>query len=173
MSARPLPGLLGRLGPWLALALAIVLADQWSKAAVQRSLHLGGGRVVWDSFNLVLAYNRGAAFSFLDNASDWQGYVFVAIAAVAALVILRLLARPHNGRWLSLGLALILGGALGNAIDRLRWHHVVDFLDFHWRWLEPLFPGGHFPAFNLADSAITAGVALVILDELLRWRRKS
>jgi signal peptidase II len=166
-------GLAARLGPWLALALGVILADQWSKAAVLANLAPGGWTPVSSCFNLVLAFNRGAAFSFLDNASLWQSYLFIAIALGAAAIIVRVLARPGTGALLALALALILGGALGNAIDRLRYHHVVDFLDFHWPWLETLFPGGHFPAFNLADSAISAGVALLILDELLRWRRSA
>jgi signal peptidase II len=164
---------LGRVWPWLALACGVILADQLSKSGVQRNLTLGSWLAVNDFFNLVLAYNRGAAFSFLNNASAWQGYVFIGIAAVAAVVIVRLLLRPDNSALFCLALGLILGGALGNAIDRLRYGHVIDFLDFHWRWLEPIFPGGHFPAFNLADSAITAGVTLLILEELLRLRQKS
>jgi signal peptidase II len=163
----------GRALPWLALATGVILADQLSKTGVQRSLSLGNWLAVNDFFNLVLAYNRGAAFSLLNNASAWQGYFFIGVALVASVVIVRLLARPDNHALFSLALGLILGGALGNAIDRVRYGHVIDFLDFHWRWLEPIFPGGHFPAFNLADSAITAGVTLLILDELMRLRRKS
>jgi signal peptidase II len=161
------------LWPWLALAAGVIFADQLSKIGVQRNLHLGNWLAVSDFFNLVLAYNRGAAFSFLNNASAWQGYVFIAIALIASVVIVRLLARPDNSALFSLALGLILGGALGNAIDRVRYGHVIDFLDFHWRWLEPIFPGGHFPAFNLADSAITAGVTLLIVEELMHLRHKS
>lgn len=159
--------------PWLALAAGVVLADQLSKSAVQAQLTQGTWLALSEFFNLVLTYNRGAAFSLLNNASAWQGYVFLGVALAASVVIVRLLARPDNSTVFSLALALILGGAVGNAIDRLRYGHVVDFLDFHWRWLEPLFPGGHFPAFNLADSAITAGVTLLILEELVHMRRKA
>jgi signal peptidase II len=158
--------------PWLALALGVVAADQLSKASIQSALSAGGWIPVNGYFNLVLAFNRGAAFSFLNGAGGWQGYFFLGVALAASVVIVRLLLRPGNSLALRLALALILGGALGNAVDRIRYGHVVDFLDFHWPWLEPLFPGGHFPAFNLADSAITAGVALLVVDELLRLRRK-
>jgi signal peptidase II len=164
-----IPGML----PWLALAAAVIVADQASKAAVLQTLAPGGSMAVSPYFNLVLAFNRGAAFSFLSDAGGWQGYAFAAIALVASAVIVRLLLRHGRQPVFAAGLGLILGGALGNLTDRMRHGHVVDFLDFHWRWLEPLFPGGHFPAFNLADSAICAGVALLILDELLRKRPPS
>lgn len=158
---------------WLALAAGVVLADQWSKRAVQAHLQLGDGVPVTDYFNLVLAYNRGAAFSFLNGPGAWQGYLFLAIALAASIFIVRLLARAGNAPLFSLGLGLILGGALGNAVDRVHYGYVVDFLDFHWDWLGALFAGGHFPAFNVADSAITGGVMLLLVDELLRQRRPS
>ena len=156
---------------WLALAAGVILADQWSKRAVQAQIEAGGGFAVTEHFNLVLAHNRGAAFSFLSGPGEWQGYLFLGIALAASAFIVRLLARPGNAPLLCLALAMILGGALGNAIDRLHYGYVVDFLDFHWDFLGLLFAGGHFPAFNLADSAITGGVMLLILDELLRLRR--
>jgi len=167
---RPVP-LRGML-PWLALALVVVLADQASKAWIERLLIVPGNVLqLADYFNLVLAYNRGAAFSFLNDAPGWQGTLFEVIALVASAVIIWLLARNWQQRALAAALALVLGGALGNWVDRVRHGHVIDFLDFHWSWLDILFPGGHFPAFNLADSAITCGAVLLLLDEMLRAAR--
>ena len=117
----------------------------------------GETRSVTGFFNLVLVFNRGAAFSFLSDASGWQRPVFVAIAVVAAGLIAWLLARPPGEPLFCLGLSLILGGALGNLCDRVLLGHVVDFLDFH-------AGGHHFPAFNLADSAITCGAAVLLYD---------
>lgn len=162
-----------RLAPWLALAAAVIAADQLTKSLVLGSFAPGEVSPLTGFFNLVLAYNRGAAFSMLDGAGTWQRYLFTAIALAASAFIARLLARPGNRALFSTALALIMGGALGNAADRVRYGHVVDFLDFHWRWLEPLFAGGHFPAFNVADSAISVGVALLVLEEILRMRRES
>jgi signal peptidase II len=121
-------------------------------------------------FNLVRVHNSGAAFSFLSSASGWQRWFFTAIGVGAAGFIIWLL-RSHPGQKLfCVALALVLGGAVGNVIDRLLWGHVIDFLDFHWDWLAPLFYQGHFPAFNVADSAISVGTVCLILDELLRVR---
>jgi len=161
---------LARIAPWLALAALVVLADQLSKSRVMDALGLGGSMPVTGFFNLVLAYNRGAAFSFLNDASGWQGQLFIAIGLAASAFIVWLLAGHVQQRRFCAALGLILGGALGNVIDRLRHGHVVDFLDFHWAWMGVLFPGGHFPAFNVADSAICCGAALLIVDELLRAR---
>jgi len=148
---------LRRLVPWLALAALVVAADQASKYAVSSSLRPGEFREVTGFFNLVLAYNRGAAFSFLSDAGGWQRPLFIAVAAVAVAVIATLLAKHAEERLFCAGLALILGGALGNVCDRVVLGHVVDFLDFH-------ALGWHFWAFNLADSAISVGAALLILD---------
>jgi len=148
---------LRRLVPWLALAALVVAADQASKYAVSSSLRPGEFREVTGFFNLVLAYNRGAAFSFLSDAGGWQRPLFIAVAAVAVAVIGTLLAKHAEERLFCAGLALILGGALGNVCDRVVLGHVVDFLDFH-------ALGWHFWAFNLADSAISVGAALLILD---------
>jgi signal peptidase II len=150
---------LKRVLPWLALAVLLALADQASKSAVSSGLHLGEVREMTSFFNLVLAHNRGAAFSFLSDAGGWQRLLFIAIAALATAVIVAMLLR-HSGEGLfCAGLALILGGALGNLWDRIALGYVVDFLDFH------AF-GWHFWAFNLADSAITVGAGLLILDSL-------
>jgi signal peptidase II len=141
----------------------VALADQAGKSAIGAQLRLGEVREVTGFFNLVLAYNRGAAFSFLSDAGGWQRGLFIAIAAAATALIVVLLARHAGERLFCAGLALILGGALGNLWDRVALGHVVDFLDFH------AF-GWHFWAFNLADSAITVGAGLLILDGLLAAR---
>lgn len=150
---------LKRILPWLALAALLALADQASKNAVSSSLRFGEVREVTSFFNLVLAHNRGAAFSFLSDAGGWQRALFIGVAVLATAIIVVMLARHSSERLFSAGLALILGGALGNLWDRILLGHVVDFLDFH------AF-GWHFWAFNLADSAITVGAGLLILDGL-------
>ena len=125
---------------------------------------LGDATRVTEFFNIVRVHNSGAAFSFLAGASGWQRWFFTAIGVGAAGFIIYLL-RAHPGqRLFSFALACILGGAIGNVIDRLLHGYVVDFLDFHWA-------GYHFPAFNVADAAISVGAACLILDELLRVRR--
>lgn len=161
--AAPAP-LARRLAPWLALAALIVLLDQFTKQWAEHVFDYGDVRPVTSFFNLVLTYNKGAAFSFLANASGWQSTFLMVVAVAASIFIVWLLARHSHQRLFSLALALILGGAIGNLIDRAVYGHVVDFLDFHWR-------GWHWPAFNLADSAIVGGAALLIADELVRMRR--
>ncbi|MEI7464428.1 MAG: signal peptidase II [Burkholderiales bacterium] len=159
------------LVPWLGLALLIILSDQLSKTLIIGSFQLGDSHTVTSFFNLVRVHNAGAAFSFLANASGWQRWFFVGLGLVATIFIVWMLKRHGGQRLFSLALALILGGALGNVIDRLLHGHVIDFLQFHWDWLAPIFAGGYFPSFNIADSAITVGAVLLILDELLRVRR--
>jgi signal peptidase II len=151
-----------RAAPWAALALVVIVLDQWSKAWIGARLAFGQSEPVLPFFNLVLAHNRGAAFSMLDDASGWQGGLFLAIGLAASALLLWMLAREQGGAALRLALALVLGGALGNVVDRIHLGFVVDFLDFHWNWLAFLFPGGHFPAFNVADSAITCGAILLV-----------
>lgn len=153
-----------RMLPWVALAALVILIDQSTKALVERAFDFGDVRPVTDFFNLVLTYNRGAAFSFLASASGWQAHFLTGIGIAASAFILYLLARHGHQRLFSFALALILGGAVGNVIDRLAYGHVIDFLDFH-------AAGWHWPAFNVADSAIVGGAMLLILDELLRVRR--
>jgi signal peptidase II len=148
------------MAPWLAIAAAIVVLDQVTKGAISASLRPGEVREIAPFFNLVLVHNRGAAFSFLSDAGGWQRGMFVGIAALAVAVIAYLLARHPGERLFCSGLALILGGALGNVWDRVMLGQVVDFLDFH-------ALGWHFWAFNVADSAISVGAALVVLDGLL------
>ena len=157
-SSKPQSGMM----PWLGIAAIIILLDQLSKITITKLFKFGEEQVVTSFFNLVLAYNRGAAFSFLANGNGWQRYFFSAIGIVAALYIVHLLRRNAGQRLFCWALALILGGAIGNVIDRIMYGHVIDFLDFHYRnW-------GHFPAFNIADSAITLGAVLFIVDELRR-----
>ena len=154
----------GGMLPWLALALLILIADQFTKVLILGAYQLGDATRVTDFFNIVRVHNTGAAFSFLAQASGWQRWFFTAIGVGAAGFIIYLL-RSHPGqRLFCFALACILGGAIGNVIDRLLHGYVVDFLDFHWA-------GWHFPAFNIADSAISIGAAFLILDELLRVRR--
>jgi signal peptidase II len=159
------------LALWLGLALLVVVADQLSKTVVVGRFAYGDSLPVTDWFNLVRAHNTGAAFSFLAGASGWQRWFFVGLGAVASAFIVWMLRRHADQKLFCGAISLVLGGALGNVVDRLLHGHVIDFLQVHWGWLAPLFPGGYFPAFNLADSAITLGAAGLILDELLRVRR--
>ncbi len=150
--------------PWLGVAIGIILIDQLTKITVERRLEFGDVIPITSFFNLVLAYNKGAAFSFLASASGWQEGFLITVAIAASVFILYLLARHGHQRVFGLALAMILGGAVGNVIDRIAYGHVIDFLDFHWQ-------GWHWPAFNAADSAIVGGAALLIVDELRRVRR--
>jgi signal peptidase II len=143
--------------PWFLVSCAIVLADQFTKWIVLGRFAPGERLEVTAFFNLVLAFNKGAAFSFLAGAGGWQTPLLVAFALAAAVLVSVLLVRSPGRGLFCAGLALILGGAVGNVIDRLRFGHVVDFLDLH-------AGGWHWPAFNVADSAITLGAALLILD---------
>jgi signal peptidase II len=157
---------------WLVVSGVIVMSDQLTKAAVVAWLRPGEERVITSFLSIVLAFNAGAAFSFLSEAAGWQRYLFGGIAVAASALIVWLLRRGGDNMYCA-GLSLILGGALGNLWDRATIGRVVDFLLFHnflpWRpggvpWLDP------FPAFNIADSAITIGAALLILDSF-RLRR--
>lgn len=150
--------------PWLGLALILLIADQFTKLLILGYYRLGDATTITSFFNIVRVHNSGAAFSFLASASGWQRWLFTAIGLAAALFILWLLKSHAGQRLFSFALACILAGALGNVIDRGLYGHVVDFLDFH-------YASWHFPAFNLADSAITVGAICLILDELLRVRR--
>jgi len=156
---------------WLGLALVILLADQFTKVLIVGNFQLGDNQTVSSFFNLVRVHNSGAAFSFLSSASGWQRWFFTGIGVFAAGFIIYLLRSHPNQRLFCFALAMVLGGAIGNVIDRLLYGHVIDFLDFHWDWLSPLFYEGHFPAFNIADSAISVGTVCLIADELLRVRR--
>ena len=163
MARRGQAGGLG-LVHWLGLALVLLIADQFTKVLVLGSFQLGDSRVVTSFFNLVRVHNAGAAFSFLADASGWQRWFFTGLGVAAAILIVWMLKNHAGQRLFGFALACILGGAIGNVIDRVLYGYVVDFLDFHWA-------GMHFPAFNVADSAISIGAACLILDELLRVRR--
>lgn len=142
---------------WLSLAALIIVLDQISKLLISGHFVYGESLRITGFFNLVLAHNTGAAFSFLDSAGGWQRWMFTAIAIVASIWIVRLLRQHAHQPTFCLALALVLGGALGNLIDRVAYGYVVDFLDFYWNTY-------HFPAFNVADSAISVGAALLLLD---------
>lgn len=141
---------------WLWLSAAVILVDQITKYTAERMLVLYAPVELTPFANLTLVYNPGAAFSFLGDASGWQRWFFVAVAFGASVFIVWWMRALQPGeRWTAAGLALILGGALGNVIDRL-WHgHVIDFLDFH-------YAGYHWPAFNIADAAITVGAVILV-----------
>ncbi|QCP48495.1 lipoprotein signal peptidase [Trinickia violacea] len=153
----------GTLAPWLGIALIVILADQLTKIAVSKVFAYAVPYAITPFFNFFLVFNRGAAFSFLAMAGGWQRWAFTLLGVAAAAVICYLMKRHGNQRLFCTSLALIMGGALGNVIDRLVYGHVIDFLDFH-------VGGWHWPAFNLADSAITIGAILLVLDELRRVR---
>jgi len=154
----------GSLLPWLGIALAVIVLDQLTKAWIAATFQLGDARMVTPFFDIVRAHNRGAAFSFLNDASGWQRWFFFGLGIAAAGFIVWLLKRHGGQRLFGWALALILGGALGNVVDRLLRGHVIDFIQVHWK-------SHYFPSFNVADSAITIGAALLILDELRRVRR--
>ncbi len=155
-------------GWWLLLALVVVALDQGSKWLVARDIPLGGRLAVTGFFNLVHVENPGAAFSFLAAQSGWQRWLFAALAGAASLWIVVLLLRRRRRALLGLALGLILGGALGNLVDRVVWGHVTDFLDFYVRTASGSW---HWPAFNLADSSITVGAVALLVDEQRQARR--
>ena len=142
---------------WLSLSVVVVLIDQVTKLWVGHGFGYGESKTVTDFFNLVLVYNSGAAFSFLSDAGGWQRWLLSAVAVTASVWIIWLLSRHAHQRLFSCALALILGGALGNLVDRVMYGYVVDFLDFYWG-------AHHFPAFNVADSAVSCGAALLLWD---------
>jgi len=149
---------------WLVLGAGVIALDQATKLAVRSLLQPGDEMVVTSFFSVVLTFNTGAAFSFLRDATGWQRYLFSGVAIAAAAFIVWLLRRGGD-LWYCTGLALILGGALGNLLDRVALGQVVDFLLFHWqRW--------YYPAFNVADSAITVGAALLLLEAVLQRRAR-
>lgn len=156
---------------WLALAVVVILADQVTKTLIIGWFQLGDSRPVTDWFNLVRAHNPGAAFSFLANASGWQRWFFTGLGLVVSAFIVWMIHSNPRQKLFCFAVSMIMGGALGNVIDRLLHGHVIDFLQFRFDFLEPLFHGGYFPSFNIADSAITLGAACLILDEILRVRR--
>lgn len=153
------------LVPWLGVAAIVILFDQITKITILKTFRYAQEMVITSYFNLVLAYNKGAAFSFLSDQGGWQRYFFTGIALAAAIYIIYLLKKHAGQRMFCWALALILGGAIGNVIDRVVYGHVIDFLDVYvgnWHW----------PAFNLADSAICVGAVLFVVDELRRVSKK-
>lgn len=146
---------------WLALAALIIVLDQISKIWISKHFLYGESVPVTQFFNLVLVHNSGAAFSFLSSAGGWQRWFFSAIAIVASIWITWLLHKHLHEKLFCAALTLILGGALGNLIDRVAYGYVVDFLDFYWN-------NYHFPAFNIADSAITCGAVLMIWEGIFK-----
>lgn len=151
---------------WLGLSALVIVLDQVSKLEISSHFAFGESLPVTGFFNLVLAHNKGAAFSMLNDAGGWQRWMFSGIAVVASVWITWLLRRHPQQKLFCFALALILGGALGNLVDRISYGHVVDFLDFYWN-------GYHFPAFNIADSAITCGAALLLLDSFINKPEKA
>ena len=143
----------------LAVAIAALLIDQASKSFVLSHLQLGQPEAVFSFLNWLLLFNPGAAFSFLAQGSGWQRYFFTVLGLIAALYIIFLLRKTQGDKTLSWALSLILGGALGNVLDRIHYGAVVDFIDLH-------YSSWHWPAFNVADSAICIGAALIIWGEL-------
>jgi signal peptidase II len=168
MSTNPAPVSFARGGwRWLWLSAAVIVADQLAKSWIVHHFSLYERVRVLPVLDVILTYNTGAAFSFLSDAAGWQRWVFVTLALGISVLLIAWLRRLRAGQCvLSCGLALIVGGALGNMIDRLLHGRVVDFILAHW--------GTHlFPAFNVADSAITIGAGLVILDALLEGRSRT
>jgi len=152
---------------WLVLVVLLVGLDWWTKHLVSQNLVLYRPLVLTDWANFTLAHNDGAAFSFLAGAGGWQRWLFSVLATIICLVLLRWLWHlPHSARLLPAAISLVLGGAIGNLIDRLRHGYVVDFIDLHYR-------GWHWPAFNLADSFIVIGVALLLIEGFLPRRHSS
>lgn len=150
---------------WGLLAAVIIGLDQATKVWFDTALQYGERWHILPFFDFTLLYNTGAAFSFLADGQGWQRWLFTLIALAATVIIARLLWKYPQQKLFCGALACILGGALGNAIDRVLYGHVVDFLLFYWQdW--------YFPAFNVADVAITLGAILLVLDEILRWRRE-
>lgn len=145
------------MGKWLLIAIGLVLLDQGSKQLVSSQFVLGESRAVTGFFNLALAHNFGASFSMLGDAGGWQRWFFSAIAVGASVWIIWLLRKHAEQKLFCWALSLILSGALGNLVDRLAYGYVIDFLDFHWNEY-------HFATFNIADTAINIGAALLILD---------
>lgn len=170
-SPSPGTGVLRAGGPsgliWLPLTVVVIIADQLSKAWIVEHFALYERRRIFSLLDITLMYNTGAAFSFLSDASGWQRWLFVALAVVVGAGIIGWMGRlrGRSQALLSCSLALILAGALGNVIDRLRIGHVVDFVHAHWN-------AAYFPAFNVADSAITIGAGLLLLDAWLEHRAR-
>jgi signal peptidase II len=151
-------------GVWLGMAALILLADQFTKVLMVSTYQLGEGFPVTSFFNIVRVHNEGAAFSFLAQAGGWQRWFFTGLGVVATAGMVWMLKKHPGQKLFGFAIACILGGAVGNVVDRVLYGYVVDFLDFY-------YAGIHFPAFNVADCGISVGAACLILDEVLRVRR--
>jgi signal peptidase II len=159
------------LALWLGLALLVIVLDQFTKTLILGTFQLGDTHSVTSFFNLARVHNSGAAFSFLAGASGWQRWFFIGLGAAATVFIVWMLKKHPTQKLFCFAITMIMGGAIGNVVDRALHGYVVDFLQFRFSFLEPVFRGGYFPSFNLADSAITLGAILLIVDELRRVRR--
>ena len=146
---------------WLGLSSLLLILDQLTKIVAKNSLFEGVSQPVTSFLNWTLVYNSGAAFSFLAQAGGWQRWFFTGVGIIAALIMIWLIRKNSHQTIFSLALSLVLSGAIGNVIDRIIYGAVVDFVDVH-------YMGWHWPAFNIADSAITIGVILLIVDEIKR-----
>jgi signal peptidase II len=157
----------GRAASWLLVSVLVVLADQASKYYITQNFGEFEHITLLPVLDITRMHNVGAAFSFLASASGWQRWVFIGLAGVvsAGIIVWLLRLREKAHGLLACGLALVLGGALGNVIDRIRLGYVIDFIHFHW-------DRAYFPAFNVADSAITVGAACLLLDALFEGKRK-
>ncbi len=148
---------------WLWIALLVIVADQLAKYAIMQTIPYRHGVVITPFFNLVHVYNTGAAFSFLADAEGWQRWLFSGLAiAISLLLAIAMAKAPKKCTLATIAYSLVIGGAIGNLIDRLVYSHVVDFLDFHWQELY------HFAAFNVADMAISCGAVLIVLDGFIK-----
>ena len=156
---------------WLGLAVIVILLDQITKMLILGAFQLGDSMPVTSFFNLVRVHNTGAAFSFLAGASGWQRWFFITLGIAASGFIIWMIRSHPTQKLFCFAVSMIMGGALGNVLDRALHGYVVDFLQFRFGFLEPIFHRGYFPSFNVADSAITLGAICLILDEILRVRR--
>ena len=155
------------MGKWLGVSVVVILLDQMTKYLAGAKLVYAEPMAVLPSFNLTLLYNRGAAFSFLSDAGGWQRWFFVTVSLLASVALVIWLRKLKPEQWqLALALSLVLGGALGNLIDRLWLGHVVDFIQLYYRDF-------YWPAFNIADSAITVGAILLLWDGLFLQRKEN
>jgi signal peptidase II len=152
------------LAVWLGLALVVIVLDQFAKTLILGTFQLGDSHHVTSFFNVVRVHNTGAAFSFLAGAAGWQRWFFISLGLAAAGFIVWMLRSHPEQTLFCFAVTMIMGGALGNVVDRLLHGYVVDFIQVHWQ-------DSYFPSFNLADSAITLGAVLLIVDELRRVRR--
>ena len=142
---------------WFWISVAVVILDQVTKFAISANFQYGESKYIFSWFNLVLAYNKGAAFSFLADAGGWQRWFFIILTLAISSVLIWMLRNNRGNRLLSIALALVIGGAFGNLYDRVAYGHVVDFIQWH-------VAGYYWPAFNVADSSICIGAGLLIFD---------